>query len=151
MSGLLEYNEKIVSWIQPVNGCVEDQIPALRINGEYYQLSLRMMKSIWRHVRLRKDFVNKESAPYGGVKLRIPSSLFHEKMRTQNRFKVRLFVEWAGCASCVRLLKLWPCAGDANGEEGKAAGPCHCVRHARVGQDTAHGGAGAVPCALGEH
>lgn len=88
MSRFLEYNERIVSWIQPVSGGVMDQIPALRINGEYYQLSLRMMKSIWRHVRLRKDFVNEEAAPYGGLKLRIPSSLFSEKMRTQNRFKV---------------------------------------------------------------
>lgn len=88
MSRFLEYNEKIVSWIQPVNGGVQDQIPALRINGDYYQLSLRMMKSIWRHVRLQKDFVNSECAPYGGFKLRIPASLFSEKMRTQNRFKV---------------------------------------------------------------
>jgi hypothetical protein len=39
-------------------------------------------------VRLRKGFVNVENAPYGGVKLRIPSTLLVEKMRTQTRFNV---------------------------------------------------------------
>lgn len=47
-----------------------------------------MMKSIWRHVRLKKGFVNIESAQYGGMKLRIPQLLFAEKMRTQSRFNV---------------------------------------------------------------
>ena len=41
-----------------------DQFPALKVNGSYYRLSLRMMKSIWRHVRLKKGFVNVESAQY---------------------------------------------------------------------------------------
>jgi len=40
-------------------------------------------------VRLRKGFVNLERAPFGGQKLRIPSLLFMEKMRTQSRFNVR--------------------------------------------------------------
>jgi hypothetical protein len=39
-------------------------------------------------VRLRKGFVNRERAPFGGYKLRIPSLLFMEKMRTQSRFNV---------------------------------------------------------------
>ncbi len=39
-------------------------------------------------MRLRKGFVNVENAPYGGVKLRIPSTLLVEKMRTQTRFNV---------------------------------------------------------------
>jgi len=39
-------------------------------------------------VRLRKGFVNLENAPYGGLKLRIPSTLLVEKMRTQTRFNV---------------------------------------------------------------
>ena len=47
-----------------------------------------MMKAVWRHVRLRKGFVNREAAPYGGQKLRIPRLLFMEKMRTQSRFNV---------------------------------------------------------------
>jgi hypothetical protein len=41
-------------------------------------------------VRLRKGFVNRERAPFGGWKLRIPSLLFVEKMRTQSRFNVRV-------------------------------------------------------------
>lgn len=43
-----------------------------------------------RSVRLRRGFVNLERAPFGGEKLRIPSLLFVEKMRTQSRFNVRL-------------------------------------------------------------
>ena len=39
-------------------------------------------------MRLRKGFVNMEKAPFGGMKLRIPSLLFIEKMRTQSRFNV---------------------------------------------------------------
>ena len=50
-----------------------------------------------RNVRLRKGFVNAERAPFGGLKLRIPTLLFVEKMRTQSRFNVRLLR-----AVCVR-------------------------------------------------
>jgi len=46
----LERNEKVVSWLQPRDGCVEDQQPAVRFKSHFYTLSLRMMKSIWRHV-----------------------------------------------------------------------------------------------------
>lgn len=44
-----------------------------------------------RSVRLRKGFVNVERAPFGGLKLRIPTLLFVEKMRTQSRFNVNAF------------------------------------------------------------
>ena len=44
-----------------------------------------------RNVRLKKGFVNREKAPFGGLKLKIPTLLFIEKMRTQSRFNVRLF------------------------------------------------------------
>ena len=44
-----------------------------------------------RHVRLRKGFVNLENAAFGGLKLRIPSTLLVEKMRTQTRFNVSQF------------------------------------------------------------
>ena len=88
MTVFLEHNEKIVSWVQPLCGGVDDQIPVVRFNGAYYRLSLRMMKSVWRHIRLKKGFVNREAAPYGGVKLRIPQLLFLEKKRTQARFNV---------------------------------------------------------------
>jgi hypothetical protein len=79
-----------VSWLQPVDGRVEDQIPAIRVNDAFYSMSLRMMKAIWRHVRLRKGFDNVERSPYGGMKLKIPTSLLAEKLRTQSRFNVSL-------------------------------------------------------------
>jgi len=84
----LERNESIVSWIQPKQGNVDDQFPVIRIGDKHFTLSLRMMKAIWRHVRLKKGFVNIEKAPFGGMKLKIPSLLFIEKMRTQSRFNV---------------------------------------------------------------
>jgi hypothetical protein len=46
---------------------------------------------IRRSVRLRKGFVNVERARFGGEKLRIPSILLEEKMRTQTRFNVSLW------------------------------------------------------------
>ena len=44
----LERNEALVTWIQPVNGSVTDQFPAIRIRDQYYTMSLRMMK-VSRH------------------------------------------------------------------------------------------------------
>ena len=41
-------------------------------------------------MRLKKGFANVEKAPFGGEKLRIPTLLYVEKMRTQSRFNVRL-------------------------------------------------------------
>lgn len=58
---LLERNESIVTWLQPRGGSVTDQIPAINVNGQYRGLSLRMQKSIWRHIRLKKGFVNLET------------------------------------------------------------------------------------------
>lgn len=58
---LLERNESLVTWLQPRDGSVEDQIPVINVKGQYRGLSLRMQKSIWRHVRLKKGFVNLES------------------------------------------------------------------------------------------
>lgn len=91
-----------------------DQFPVIRISDKYYTMSLRMMKAVWcvwcvtdrfagphaldgcrRNTRLRKGFVNLERAPFGGLKLRIPSLLFVEKMRTQNRFNVSGVRVWA--------------------------------------------------------
>ena len=88
MMGHLERNEKLVSWLQPVSGTVYDQVPAIRVNDEFFTISLRMMKAIWRHVRLKKGFENVERAPYGGLKLKIPVTLLAEKLRTQSRFNV---------------------------------------------------------------
>ena len=75
-------------WLQPRGGDVCAQIPAMKLQDGFYSLSLRMMKAIWRHVRLKKDFVNVERAQMGGFKLRIPSVLLNEKIRTQTRFNV---------------------------------------------------------------
>jgi hypothetical protein len=72
-----------------LQGTVDDQYPVMHVDGKHYTMSLRMMKAVWRSVRLRKGFVNLERAPFGGNKLRIPSLLFFEKMRTQSRFNVR--------------------------------------------------------------
>jgi hypothetical protein len=43
----LERNEGLISWVQPKTGCVEDQFPVIRIGGDYYTMSLRMMKAVW--------------------------------------------------------------------------------------------------------
>lgn len=46
-----------------------------------------MQKSVWKHVRLRKDYVNKEPiSHHAGYKLKIPMGLLKEKQRTQLRF-----------------------------------------------------------------
>ena len=88
MVQFLERNERLVSWLQPSVGGVTAQVPAIRVNDTFYTISLRMMKAIWRHVRLRKGFENVERAPYGGFKLKIPMTLLAEKLRTQSRFNV---------------------------------------------------------------
>lgn len=69
------YNTKVPKYTIPIpmcccsfekqnnlqGGSVEDQVPAINVNGKYFcPLSLRMQKSIWRHIRLRKGFVNLE-------------------------------------------------------------------------------------------
>jgi hypothetical protein len=61
MANMLKWNESLVTWLQPKGGSVEDQIPAINVNGKYRGLSLRMQKSIWKHVRLRQGFVNLET------------------------------------------------------------------------------------------
>jgi hypothetical protein len=47
-----------------------------------------ILKPLTRHVRLKRNFVNRETIPHVGVKLRIPEVLLVEKMRTQQRFNV---------------------------------------------------------------
>lgn len=59
------------------------------VKGKHCCLSLRMMKAIWRHIRLKKGFVNIEPLSQGGHKLKIPQLLLQEKRRTQQRFNVR--------------------------------------------------------------
>jgi hypothetical protein len=55
------------------------------------------MKVVFRHVRLRKGFKNRERNSCGQWKLKIPVCLMREKMRTQGRFNVR-----AAMGVCVR-------------------------------------------------
>ena len=88
MIPMLERNEALVTWLQPHGGKVTDQFPVIRIHDQYYTLSLRQMKALWKHVKLRKNFVNRETLPHIGTKLRIPEVLLMEKMRTQQRFNV---------------------------------------------------------------
>lgn len=93
----LERNEALVTWVQPIGGAVEDQIPTIHVRDDvYYVLSLRSMKIVFRHIRLCKGFVNRERTMFGEWKLRIPMCLLREKIRTQMRFNVR-----APSLSCV--------------------------------------------------
>ncbi len=85
--GLLERNERLVTWLVPSGGTIKEQVAAIRFKGALFTLSLRMMKAIYRHVRLHKGFVNVENVN-GVLKQRIPELLLKEKIRTQSRFDV---------------------------------------------------------------
>lgn len=93
MIPMLERNEALVTWLQPREGKVTDQFPVIRVRDKYYTLSLRQMKALWKHVKLRKNFVNRETLPHIGTKLRIPEVLLMEKMRTQQRFNVSACIQ----------------------------------------------------------
>lgn len=41
----LERNESLITWLQPNDGKITDQFPAICINEQYYTLSLRQMKA----------------------------------------------------------------------------------------------------------
>lgn len=85
---LLEKKEKYVSWLKPKGGTdVHQQVASIKYRGKYYSLSLRMMKAIYRHVRLKRGFKNEENMD-GVQGLRIPPVLLREKIRTQSRFEV---------------------------------------------------------------
>lgn len=90
MLHLLEQNEIFVTWICPKDQeqDVDQQLPVIRMNRIYYTISLRMMKIIWRHVKLAGSFVNRDISKDGRPRLRIPCKLFAEKKRTQDRFNV---------------------------------------------------------------
>jgi len=88
-TALLANNESVVTWISPkdnINDCLK-HIPVIFYKGKYWTLSLRMSKCIYRHVRLRKGFENRQTV-HGIVTLRIPQLLLNEKKRTQARFEV---------------------------------------------------------------
>jgi hypothetical protein len=96
----LERNEAYVSWMKPLDGRLDDMFPAIKIEKNFYTLSLRMMKAVWRHVRLKKGFVNRESVPHIGTLLRIPTVLLMEKIRTQERFNVSKALMALARAAC---------------------------------------------------
>lgn len=101
MLSRLERNEALISWLQPLavnelrdeEARLQAQFPAIQIGADFYTISLRMMKAVWRHVRLRKGFVNREMVPHVGVRLRIPTLLLSEKIRTQQRFNVSITID----------------------------------------------------------
>lgn len=84
----MEKNESYIFWLQRPLTDVQTQVAAVKINGQMYGLNMRMEKAIFRHIRLTKNFSNVEVLPDGTRKLRIPQRLFHEKIRTSNRFEV---------------------------------------------------------------
>lgn len=101
----LERNEALISWLQPRDGGLQDQFPAIKVGDRFFSLSMRIMKSVWRHVRLRKGFVNRQLVPCVGETLRIPHALLLEKLRTQQRFNVRgtlYSIQNYICVTCVR-------------------------------------------------
>jgi hypothetical protein len=73
--------------LMPPSGSIHDQLAVIKYKNSYYSLSLRMMKAIYRHVRLYKGFKNMENVN-GIIKQRIPELLLREKIRTQSRFDV---------------------------------------------------------------
>ena len=88
---MMQKNEKYVYWLQPKNTDFSCQIPALHVNGNYIQPSVKLEKAIFRHIRLTRNFQNFELLEDGRKKLRIPIRLLQEKQRTSNKFSVRLF------------------------------------------------------------
>lgn len=91
MLRLLERRENYCFWFQPKDKGVEHQFPALQVRGKFYSPSLRIQKAIFRHIRLHKDFHNREVIADGRQKLRIPQTLLQEKLRTSSRFTVRSY------------------------------------------------------------
>lgn len=89
-TAFLESNESIVTWVCPKdNTHPSAHIPVIYYKKQFWHLSLRMSKCIYRHVRLKKGFSNLQVL-HGTQTLRIPSLLLHEKKRTQARFEVFL-------------------------------------------------------------
>ena len=83
----MEKNETYIFWLQPKDGDLNSQIACIQINGIYYSLNLKMEKIIFRHIRLTKNFINREKLEDGTPKLRIPQRLLKEKLRTALRAK----------------------------------------------------------------
>jgi hypothetical protein len=85
-----------MDWLQRKNSDFETQIPAVNVNGSFYQPSFKLEKAIFRHIRLTRNFQNYELLEDGTKKLRIPLRLWLEKQRTSNKFLV-----WTVKLSCL--------------------------------------------------
>jgi len=119
MIGKLEKNEAYISWVQPNGGGIEDQIPCIRMPDGFYTLSLRMLKSIFRHVRLKKGFVNRQELPHIGTILRIPNVLLLEKLKTQQRFNVSNSSQCEAWVKPILFKSIFPFPGNALQGNGK--------------------------------
>ena len=87
---IMQKSEKYVYWLQRKNSDFETQIPAVNVNGSFYQPSFKLEKAIFRHIRLTRNFQNYELMEDGTKKLRIPLRLWREKQRTSSKFSVRV-------------------------------------------------------------
>ena len=106
---MMERNESYIYWLQPQDADVNAQIPAISINGKFYHPNLRLEKAIFRHVRLSRDFDNKELLEDGTPKLRIPVRLMREKVKSSIRFQVPrvcVSIQFA-CCQCSSIKSAW--------------------------------------------
>lgn len=87
---IMEKNESYIWWLEPKAGNLQSQIASVCINKLFYALNLRLEKIIFRHIRLTKNFVNVELLENGTKKLRIPTRLLKEKLRTAIRSQVKM-------------------------------------------------------------
>lgn len=86
----MQKNDEFVYWFEPIGACYTKQIPAVNVNGQFLQPSVKLEKAIFRHIRLTRNFQNYELMEDGNKKLRIPIRLWKEKQRTSTKFSVRL-------------------------------------------------------------
>lgn len=87
---IMEKNESYIFWLQPKHTeDITSQIPCISINGHFYDISAKLEKAVFRHIRLTRNFENKETLEDGTKKLRIPMRLLLEKKKTSQRYIVR--------------------------------------------------------------
>jgi len=84
----MQKNDDFVYWLEPLGMGYTKQIPAVNVNGQFMQPSVKLEKAIFRHIRLTRHFQNYELMDDGNKKLRIPIRLWKEKQRTSIKFSV---------------------------------------------------------------
>tara|TARA_B100001540_G_scaffold268903_1_gene251283 strand:- start:460 stop:738 length:279 start_codon:yes stop_codon:yes gene_type:complete len=86
---IMEKNESYIFWLQPKHTeDITSQIPCISISGHFYDISAKLEKAVFRHIRLTRNFENKETLEDGTKKLRIPMRLLLEKKKTSQRYIV---------------------------------------------------------------